>query len=267
MKEENIFPGDRKRDREFFWYMTFHDFRKSHLGSVLGALWVFLNPLILTLIFLLIFGLGFRSRAPVGEVPFVVWFLAGLFAWNFFSETVMGSATIFSQYSYLLAKPGFRLISIPLFKLASNLLLHLINLLILFIVMLFYEFPLTAYWLQIIYYLLSMLLVTASVSIFVAVLNVFYTDIQNIVRIFIRLGFFFTPIFWQIDRINPNYQFIFKLNPMYYILEGYRGSLIFQEPLWSDMQAGINFWIASVLLLLLSIYTFQKLKYQIADMI
>lgn len=253
--------------RELLFKLTIHDFKKSYLGSMLGTIWVFLNPLLMTLIFMLIFGLGFKSRAPVGEVPFIVWFLCGLFSWNFFKDTISNNTTIFQQYKFLITKINFRNSIIPVIKYLSNTFLHLVNMLLLTLVLLAYSFPITIYWLQILYYFIAMSVLVLGLSWTSSVLTVFIPDIKNIVQVAMRLGFFATPIFWTLDRISPDYQWIFQLNPMAYILQGYRDSMIFQVPFWHDINATIYFWIIALSNLLFGIFIYTKFRKEMTDML
>ena len=231
-------------------------------------MWTFIHPLALTMIFMLVFGLGFRSHAPIGEVPFVVWFLCGLFSWTFFSETVAQNTRIFNTYSYMVKKVNFRLSIIPLVKIFSNSVLHFIYLFFLVVVLLLlYSIPITIYWLQLIYYFAAMLLLTTGVSWLVSSINVFVKDVGQAMSIIIRLGFFATPIFWKIENVADQYQFIFLLNPMYYILQGYRDSFINQVPFWEHPGMTFYFWGFTAVTLVVGIIVFIRLRPHFADVL
>lgn len=267
LKSLKLFFQDFVDNRELILKLSINDFRRTYTGSLIGATWVILHPLLLTLIFMLVFGFGFRSHAPIGEVPFVIWFLCGLFCWNFFSDTTMNNTDIFKQYSFLLKKVNFRLSIIPIIKVLSNTMLHCIYIILLFGVLFAYQIPFTIYSLQLIYYFFAMFVLLIAISWLISSLNLILPDTRPIVNVLMRIGFFATPIFWRIETINPSYQFIFKLNPMYYILQGYRDSLIFHQPFWYDMNMTIYFWGFTIITLAIGIYVFIKLRPQMADLI
>ncbi len=267
LKPLKLFFQDFVDNRELILKLSINDFKRTYAESYIGAAWVILHPLLLTLIFMLVFGFGFRSRAPIGEVPFVIWFLCGLFSWNFFSDTTMNNTNIFKQYSFLLSKVNFRLSIIPIIKVISNTMLHGIYITILFCVMLAYQIPFTIYSLQLIYYFFAMFILLLAISWLISSLNLIFPDTRPIVIVLMRIGFFATPVFWRIETINPSYQFIFKLNPMYYILQGYRDSLIFYQPFWHDMNTTLYFWGFTIISLAIGIIVFNKIRPQIVDLI
>ncbi len=261
------FFRDFAENRELIIKLSINDFKRTYTETFIGAAWVILHPLLLTLIFMLVFGFGFRSHAPIGEIPFVVWLLCGLFSWSFFSETTTSNTNIFKQYSFLLKKVNFRLSIIPIIKVISNTMLHGIYIIMLFGVLLAYQIPLTIYSLQLIYYFFAMFVLLLAVSWLFSSLYLILPDTRPIVTVLMRIGFFATPIFWRIDTINPSYQFLFKLNPMYYILQGYRDSIIFHQPFWHDMSMTLYFWGFTIVTLAISIYVFTKLRPQMVDLI
>ncbi len=261
------FVKDLVDSRYTIFQLTKRDFSSTYTGSWIGFMWTFIQPLALTMIFMLVFGLGFRSRAPIGEVPFVVWFLCGYFSWNFFSSTLSQNTNSINSFAYLVKKVNFRVSIIPLVKILSQGILHLIFIAILIIVFSFYKIWPTVYWFQFFYYFIATFLLLTGLSWLVSAVNVFASDVGNMMKIIIRLGFFATPIFWRLDSVAESYRFIFKLNPMYYVVTGYRDSFINQVAFWEHPGLTIYFWSFTLISLFLGIIVFVRLRPHFADVV
>jgi ABC-type polysaccharide/polyol phosphate export permease len=260
------FIKDIWEKRYLIYELTKRDVSQSHTNSLLGFIWTFIHPILTTLVFMLVFGLGFRSRS-VHNAEFVPWFLCGLLPWNFFSSCLLANTNIINSYSYLVKKINFRVSIIPIVKILSGLFIHLIFICVLLIVLLFYKVPLTVYWLQYFYYLFALLILLLGSSWAISSVNVFVSDIGQINSIILHLGFFATPIFWSLDGVNPTYRFIFILNPMTYIVNGFRQSFIFQVPFWQNGEQTFYFWAYSLIMLLIGIILFAKLRPHFADVV
>jgi lipopolysaccharide transport system permease protein/teichoic acid transport system permease protein len=81
------------------------------------------------------------------------------------------------------------------------------------------------------------------------------------------MGFWATPIFWDINMMPPNIQIILKLNPMFYVVQGYRDSFIYFCPFWSYPYLTLYFWTVTIILFVVGALIFQKLKPQFADVL
>lgn len=267
MKIIKEFILDLINNKRIIKELVARDIKDTHIGSLLGFMWTFIQPLALTMIFMLVFGFGFRSTSPVGDVPFVVWFLCALFPWNFFGGTLNQNLNSINSFSYLVKKVKFRISIIPLVKIISQGLIHLVFILILIIILNAYGVYPTFYWIQFIYYFIATLLLLTGLSWLFSAINVFVKDVGKIIAIFIQLGFFATPIFWRLDSVAESYRFIFKLNPMYYVVTGYRDSFINQIAFWERPELTIYFWSFTLISLFLGIIVFVRLRPHFADVV
>lgn len=261
------FFKDLFSNRNIIWELVKRDMKTSYVGSFLGILWTFIHPFALTLIFMLIFGLGFRSGAPIGEVPFFIWFLAGYIPWIFFSSSISANTNCINSFSYLVKKLNFRISIIPMIKLLTNIVIFLIYIISLMIFMLIWSVPISLYIFQIFYYFIAMFILIMGSSYLLSSTNVFIKDIGNVNSILLQLGFFATPIFWSIDNVAPEYQIIFRINPMLYIVQGFRDSLFNFEPFWTHLYETIYFWSFTGLITILGVFVFIKLRPHFADVV
>ena len=96
-------------------------------------------------------------------------------------------------------------------------------------------------------------------------LAVFFKDIGQLVSMFLQIGFWITPIFWNSENVPLWIEKIIKLNPMYYIVRGYRDSFIYKVPFWERINTSIYFWVITIILLILGALVFKKLRPHFAD--
>jgi ABC-type polysaccharide/polyol phosphate export permease len=123
------------------------------------------------------------------------------------------------------------------------------------------------YTLQLIYYLAAMFFLLLGLGWITSSTSIFVQDVSNIVMIITQFGFWLTPIIWNITRIPEKYRWIIKLNPMCYIVNGYRDSLIYKIPFWSKPYETIYFWFFTLMVLLIGVVVFRRLKPHFGEVI
>lgn len=243
-----------------------NDFKAKYAGSVLGAVWAFINPIITILIYWFVFQVAFQN-GPVGNVPYVIWLVSGIVPWFFISEAWGGATGVLIDYSYLVKKVVFKIELLPSVRVLSAAFVHLFFVLLTFIIVIAYGFSLNLIHFQIIYYLLGAYALSLSLGKITSVLTAFAKDIGNIVGVLVQFGFWLTPIFWDINSIPESLHFIFKINPIYYITEGYRDTFVYGTYFWEKPYLSIYFWCVVGILFLLGNVLFKKLRPHLADLI
>ena len=238
----------------------------QYVGSLLGFIWTFVNPIAMIFVFWVVFSLGFRVK-PTNDVPFVVWLSAGMAVWFVFADIVNGSAGLVVSNAYLIKKTLFQSQILPVIKLVSCLITHSIFLLVLIGLIFLQKMPLSFYYLQFLYYLFCMSVLALGISWIVAALNVFIRDVGQIVAVALQMGFWATPIFWDIQMMPPNIQIILKCNPMFYIIQGYRESFIYFAPFWQHPYQTIYFWMVAAVVFIGGALIFKNMKPQFADVL
>lgn len=236
------------------------------VGSVLGFVWVVLHPLILIAVFWVVFGLGFKAK-PLNDVPFVVWLTAGLAAWTVFANIISGSVSVIVENRNLIKKMAFPSQILPVVKLIVALVNHLVLLAVMVVLLLYHAIPFSLYFFQFLYYLLAALLLGLGMSWMLAALNPFFRDMSHLVQVFIQVGFWATPIFWELRILPEKYHFFEKLNPIFYIVQGYRESFFYAVPFWAHPLQTIYFWGVVLFLLAGGGYVFKSLKPHFAEVL
>ena len=253
-------------NRKLLWQMTKRDFRQRYLGSYLGILWAFIQPTITVFIFWFVFQVGFKA-VPVNNFPFILWLICGMFPWFFLSESIQSATYSVTESAFLVKKIVFRVELLPIVKIMSAFVVHIFFIAVLFAMFAIYGYPPTIYNLQIIYYLFAMICLALGLSWLTSSLTVFLRDIGQFVSMILQFGFWGTPIFWNLQMIPQQFHFILKLNPAYYLVEGYRQSFIYHEWFWQHWHLTAYFWILTAAIMLLGAWCFKKLRPHFADVL
>lgn len=236
----------------------------QYVGSLLGFIWTFIHPMVLVTVFWFVFSIGFKSK-PMGDVPFVVWLTAGMAPWFMFSDVVLGSVGVIVGNGHLIKKTLFPAQILPIIKLLSGTVTHAIFLFVLLCLIIFQKMPISLFYFQVFYYFFCMIFLVLGIAWAVSALNVFIRDIGQVVGVVIQVGFWATPIFWDINMMPVNIQFYLKLNPMYYIVQGYRETFISFVPFWHHPELTVYFWFCALATFCAGALVFKKLKKQFAD--
>lgn len=238
----------------------------QYVGSFLGFIWTFINPLVIIGVFWFVFSVGFKAQ-PVQNVPFVIWLTAGISAWHLFADIIGRAAESVVSNANLIKKTIFPSQILPFVSIISSSITHLIFLFLLCILLFCYKMPFSWYFFQSIYYLFCLIVLSLGISWTVSALNVFVRDVGKIVVVFLQVGFWATPIFWHIDMMPTKIHTLLKLNPMFYIVQGYRESFIDFIPFWHHTQLTLYFWSVALVVFIVGAFIFKELKPQFADVL
>lgn len=260
------FLTDIVHDRAVLWGLAKNDVRAKFAASFLGSVWAFIQPLITLLVFWFVFQVGFRNP-PVSDVPFVVWYAPAYLVWTFFSDSLTSGTNCLIEYSYLVKKVNFRVSIIPLVKILSASLIHIFFIFFIVFLLVVYRIPLSVYNLQVFYYFLCTIFLLVGLCWLLSAVAPFLKDTSNLVAVLIQIGFWMTPILWTTEGMNPWIVRVLKLNPMFYICQGYRDSFIDHVWFWERGLVNIYFFLFSCLIFVAGAYLFHKLRPQFADVL
>lgn len=258
--------------RKLIWDLAKADFRKRFVGSYFGIIWMFVQPIVTVLVYYFVFGLGFRSGDPIEGVPYVLWLVPGIVPWFFFSEGLNMGTSCLQEYSYLVKKVVFRVEILPIIKMISCFIVHLIFALIMIGLYLCFSWFPKASWIQILYYSFATFMLSLAITYFTSAVHVFFKDMAQIVSICLQFGMWLTPIMWQLELFDdkPFYQMlvtVMKFNPMYYIVAGYRDSMIMGNYFWQRPTMTLYFWAVTIGLFLIGLRIFKRLRPHFSDVL
>lgn len=261
-----LFIKDTYRSRGIIWQLAKNDFKARFASSYLGIFWAFVQPLVMITVLWFVFQVGFRA-APVADFPFILWLSCGLIPWFFFAEALNSATGSLLEYSYLVKKVVFRTSVLPLVKLLSAYFVHIFFIVLLVAMFMVYGYRPNIYYIQIIYYSFAQVMLLIGLSWATASLAVFIKDTAQMISVILQIGFWVTPILWPIDMVPASYQFFFKLNPMFYIVEGYRDTLINGVWFWQSHNQTAYFWLVTLILFVLGALLFRKLRPHFSDVL
>ncbi len=260
------FVADVYRSRRLLVQFAKNDFKAKYLGSHLGLLWAFVQPAVTIFIFWFVFEVGFKSK-PVGDFPFLIWFLTGVVPWFFFAEGWGNATNSIIEYKFLVNKVVFRVSLLPLMKIMSSFVIHAFFLFVIVFFMFLHHINFSLYNFQVFYYVFALLVLMLGLSLLTSSLVVFLRDVSQLISMFIQFGFWGTPIFWSIQILPEKYQIFIKLNPVYYVTEGFRESLLYKVWFWEHPALTIYFWAVTIVILFTGAAVFSRLRPHFADVI
>jgi teichoic acid transport system permease protein len=246
--------------------LAINDFKNRYAGSYLGITWAFIQPLMTILIYWFVFQVGFRTT-PIDDVPFIIWFICGIIPWFYFSESLIGGTMSVVEYSYIVKKVMFNINILPLIKIIVSTFVHLFFVVLVFLICLSVKLPITIHSIQIVYYSFAAFILALGFSYLTASLVPFSKDVGQIVAVILQFGFWLTPIVWNQNILPAKWLIFFKVNPVYYIVQGYRDALINKIWFWERPMSTLYFWIATGVIFYLGRKIFKKLKPHFADVL
>ena len=252
--------------KNLIWSMAKRQIASQYVGSALGFIWTFINPMVLIGVFWFVFSVGFKAQ-PVKDVPFVVWLTAGMAIWRFFTDILERAPNAIVGNQMLVKKTVFPSQILPFVSIITCLVNHLIFLFLLIALLILNEMVIGVYAFQALYYAFCLIVFTLGLSWMVSALNVFIKDVAQVVSVILQVGFWATPIFWNIDMMPSKVHFFLKLNPMFYLVQGYRDSFIAFVPFWHHPYLTIYFWGCGITAFIVGAIIFKRLKPQFADVL
>ena len=267
-----MLPIELYRNRGMIWKLSKNDFKTRFAGSYLGIFWAFVRPVVAILVYWLVFDKGLNAGSTLTkegiEVPFVLWLTAGLVPWFFFQEALMSGTNALLEYNYLVKKVVFKISILPIIKIMSALFVHVFFVFFALVLFAFYGYYPDLYTLQVIYYSFCMFVLVLAICYITCSIVVFFRDLSQIISIFMQVGMWATPIMWQFTIIkNEGLKILFKLNPMYYIVQGYRNALINKVWFFDDIYMTIYFWGFVAVVFGIGTVVFKRLKVHFADVL
>lgn len=255
------------KNRILVWNLSKNDFKTKYAGSYLGITWAFVQPIITILIYWFVFGFGLKAGSPIQNVPYILWFMSGLIPWFFFQEALINATNCMLEYSYLVKKVVFKISILPIVKIMSSVFVHLVFIGFLLIISAIYGFYPYIYTIQILYYSFCTFCMVLAISYATCAIVIFFKDLGQLIQIFLQIGMWMTPIMWSSTSIPKQFQWIVKLNPIYYIVEGYRDTIINNVWFFQKYFQTIYFWAIILALFMIGIRIFKKLKPHFADVL
>ena len=249
--------------RELLYFLAWRDILAQYKQTVFGIAWALAKPISQALIYTLIFGRV--AKLSSSGLPYTIFTFCGIVAWGFFSVTLTSSTGSVIMNTNLITKVYFPRIIAPISSIGRGGLDFLISLLILIIMMMVYG--ISPDW-SILYFPLFLIMglaITLGIGFIFSAIAVKYRDLAQALPFMVQLWFWVTPVAYGLENIPEKLMWIFYINPMTWIIQGFR---------WSLLGVGEMDWLRilitglfSILILFAGIIYFNKTESKFADII
>jgi len=244
--------------------LSSYETRKEYADSQLGVIWVFLNPLFQIAVYWVTFGTGIRHGLPVNGIPFIIWMLCGLIPWFFISAAIMqGSSSIFNRIGTV-SKMNFPLSIIPSYVVLSRFNTHLFMMAVLIIGVIINRGISHINIFALIYFMIVGLLFNIALALLTSTLSTMVRDVHLLIQSITRMLLYLSPILWEPKGANILTK-LMKLNPLYYIIEGYRGALLYGHSNLIFSKITIYFWCVLLAFFIIGSIFHVKFRKQFVD--
>ena len=264
-----VLPVELFQSRHLIWKLAKNDFKKRYAGSYLGAVWAMVQPVVTVVMYYIVFEVIMGSGRPMAndEIPYVLFLTAGLVPWFYFNESLQNGTNSMLEYNYLVKKVVFKISILPIIKIIAATFIHVFFACILLVIAAIYGYFPSIYTIQLVYYSFCMFFLVLGMCYTTCAVMVFFKDLGQIINIALQIGMWATPILWDIESIGPKAQMLVKINPLVYIVNGYRSTIFEKTWFFEDFYSTMYFWIFTVVIFGIGALVFKRLKVHFADVL
>ncbi len=251
--------------RHLIWNFVARDLKVRYVGSLMGFFWAVIHPLVLLISYTFVFAVVFKVKVPEpAPANFPIYLFCGILPWLYFQDTLLRCSTAVVDHSNLIRKTIFPSEILPVTVVLSNLVTHLLGFGIL-LACLAYLGTLSWPALFLPVYLFLLALLSLGLGWLLAAMQVFLRDTAQVVSVVLVLWFWFTPIFYQASAVPRQLAPLLNLNPLSYVVEGYRDLLLLGR---FPNLAGLG-WLGlfSVVAFLAGGFVFRNVKREFVDVL
>jgi len=248
--------------RELLYSFVARDVKIRYKQTALGFLWAIIQPLFMMVVFTIFF--GGLAKIPSESIPYPLFSFAALIPWTLFSEGLTRSTTSMVGNANIMTKVYFPRLLMPVSGILSPLVDFAIAFVILILMMAYYGFVPTIAIVLLPAFILLAIMTSLSVGLWFSALNVKYRDFQYTIPFLIQLWLFASPVVYPASMLPESWQFIYALNPMVGVIEGFRWALLGTNPPGAMILVSAS---VVVLLLVGGLFYFKKMEQHFADVV
>ncbi|MFN8275526.1 MAG: ABC transporter permease [Flavobacteriaceae bacterium] len=259
---------DLWRYRDLLWMFVKRDFVSFYKQTVLGPLWFFIQPIFTTLVFTFVF--GNLAGISTDGLPQYLFYLSGITAWNYFSDCLTKTSTVFRDNAAIFGKVYFPRLIMPLSIVVSNLVRFGVQLILLFIMMGYFAFKGENFQLTyaVVFFpvlVLLMALLGLGSGLIITAMTTKYRDLTFLVTFGVQLLMYGTTVIYPLSSAPEKYKQFIELNPMTGIIEAFRYALLGKGE-FSVWSIGYS-TLVTLIILMFGILIFNKTERNFVDTI
>ena len=248
--------------REFLYFFTWRDVKLRYKQTGLGIAWAIIQPLFLMIVFSLFF--GGLAQIPSDGVPYPLFSLAALLPWTLFAEGMTRSTISMVSNANIMTKVYFPRLIMPVASIMSPLVDFCVAFGILIIMMAYYGFVPTLNVIFLPLLVVFAMMTSLAVGLWLSALNVKYRDFQYTVPFLIQIWMFASPVVYPASMVPEQFRFLYALNPMTGVIEGFRWALLGTNPPTTMIFISLGVVIA---LLVSGVFYFRRMEQYFADIV
>ena len=249
--------------RELIFFFTWRDLKVRYKQTLLGASWAILQPFLTMVVFSVFF--GGLAKVPSDGVPYPIFSFTALLPWTLFSKAMQDASRSLVASANIISKVYFPRLILPLSSVLAGVVDFLIAFVVLLVMMLFYGISPTANIWTLPLFILLALITAIGVGLWLSALNVMYRDVGYVIPFLTQFWMYITPIAYPASMIPEQWKFVYALNPLTGVVEGFRWAL-----LGTGEGPGISLLISASIAILLTIsglFYFRRMERKFADMV
>jgi homopolymeric O-antigen transport system permease protein len=249
--------------RELLYFFVWREIKVRYKQTVIGAGWAILQPVATMLVFSLFFGR--LAKIPSGGLPYPLFFYCAILPWTYFSAALTGATGSVVENQRVITKVYFPRVILPLSAVLSGLVDFAIAFVLLVGMALYYHVT-PGPWLAFVPLFLLLAMLTAfGAGLWLAALNALYRDVRYVVPFLAQFWMFASPVAYPSSLVPPGWRWLYGLNPMAGVIDGFRWAITGQNPPSSALFAAST---AGVLVMLLAgLWYFRRMESVIADVV
>lgn len=251
-----------KNYRDLSFFLVWRDIKVMYAQTILGFAWAILQPLIQIIIFSIIFGKV--AEIPTGGIPYVLFSTVAIIPWTYMSTAMTQSSQSLVSNQNMLGKIYFPRLIFPLSPILSKLVNFSISIILLVSVMVYYEVAPTWNLVFAPLFVLMMMAVPAGAGMWLSALAIRYRDVKFAMGYVIQMLMYTAPIVYSASTIPEQYRFIYSLNPIVGVIEGFRACLLGGDIPWLYIIPGM---FTAILLVISGALYFKRMERIFVDVI
>lgn len=254
--------AELKEYRDLAFFLVARDIKVMYAQTVLGFIWAILQPSIQIVIFSIIFGKV--AKVPSEGVPYTLFATVSIIPWTYISVALSQSSQSLVSNQNMLGKIYFPRLLFPLAPVFSKLLSFLISIVLLVAVMAYYQVAPTWNLLFLPVLVLMMMSIPAGLGMWLSALAIRYRDVKFAMQYIIQMLMYTAPIVYSATSIPEQYRFIYSLNPIVGVIEGFRACLLGTDIPWLYILPGM---LTAVIMLVSGALYFNRMERVFVDVI
>jgi lipopolysaccharide transport system permease protein len=249
--------------RELLYVLIWRDITVRYKQTAIGVAWVVLQPLITMLIFTAIFGI--MAKMPSDGVWYPVFSLTALLPWVYFSHAVSRAGESVVANARMVSKIYFPRLLLPLAMIVSPLVDFALSMVLLFGLLIYAGIPLTWKVVTLPALVLLAMLMAMGLSLFTSAMNVKYRDVGHATPFVLQIWMYLTPIVYPISLVPEHWRWLYGLNPMAGVIEGFRWALLGRTA--PDPVVMMESVVMLFVVIILGLVYFRQMERRFADII